>query len=164
MNPHLDTARKITITPVHRRNHLWKTHVFTELKRAVSCEPKLEFEPNLSDSKKPVLNHSITHRRKEGQNVPFKQWEGQLDWRLKYLNIRKKRHTGKKKNGEKFEKTPNVSLRVLACFVLQNQFGKVDTRKIACMFPLKEPLNTNTNVKERTNRESVAGVFSYNNK
>ena len=62
-----------------------------------SCEPKLEFEPNLSDSKKPVLNHSITHRRKEGQNVPFKQWEGQLDWRLKYLNIRKKRHTGKKK-------------------------------------------------------------------
>ena len=32
------------------------------------------------------------------------------------------------------------------------------------MFPLKEPLNTNTNVKERTNKESVAGVFSYNNK
>ena len=128
-----------------------------------SCEPKLEFEPNLSDSEKPVLNHSITHRRKEGQNVPFKQWEAQLDWRLKYLNIRRKRHTGKK-NGEKFEKTPNVSLRVLACFVLQNQFGKVDTRKIACMFPLKEPLNTNTNMKERTNRESVAGVFSYNNK
>jgi hypothetical protein len=40
----------------------------------------------------------------------------QLDWRLKYLNISKKRHTGKN-NGEKFEKTPNVSSRVLA-FVL----------------------------------------------
>lgn len=45
-----------------------------------------------------------------------KQWVAQLGWSLKYLNIHKKKHIGKK-NGEKLENTPYVSLRVLA-FVL----------------------------------------------